>query len=130
MIGERGDGPIGLLVAASVFLLGATTLVSAALGYYARQVISAAAQDGAIMAATLDGNSTDGAALVDRLIADAGSSLIDGWSTTTAVEEDETGRRRVVMVVRAEVIGPVGRWPIEARGSAPIEEFVPQAVGE
>lgn len=130
MIGERGDGPIGLLVAASVFVFGSTLLIHAALGYYARQVIGAAAQDGAIMAAALDGNPAEGAALVDLLIADAGSSLIDGWSTTAAVEEDEAGRRRVVTVVRAEVIGPVGRWPIEARGSAPIEEFVPQAVGQ
>lgn len=128
--GERGDGPVGLLVAASVFVIGSTLLVHAALGHFAQRVMAGAAQEGAVTAAMLNGGVDDGIAVTDQLIAEAGRSLFTTWNTTAEVQRDAAGRRTVLVAVQAEVIGPLGPWSAEAAASAPIEEFLAQRPGD
>ncbi|MGI9597050.1 MAG: hypothetical protein ACR2QK_12875 [Acidimicrobiales bacterium] len=127
---DRGDGPIGLLVAASVFVLGLTSLVYAGLGYHANQLVTSAAQQGAAVAARLGGTPEDGVATADEMLARWAGPLVDRRSTTATVVREPDGRGRVVITIEADVVAPLGAWPVEVSGSAPIEEFVHQRAAD
>ncbi len=123
---DRGDGPIGMVIGASVFVLGLVLTIDVGLGYYARLVLSGAAQEGAVEAARLGGSVAEDMAQTDALISGSSGSLLRSWSTRGRVETDGLGGRRVVIETSAVVAGPIGSWTLTATGSAPVERFRPQ----
>ena len=56
-------------------------VVQFALAYYARTVVSGAAQDGASAAARRDASTNDGVALAESLVEDAAGSLLESPET-------------------------------------------------
>ena len=105
----------------------AMLVVQFGLAYYAQQVFSGAAQDGAANGARRDSSPEAGRALAEDLAARAGSSLVEDYQAHVSVEGD-----RVVVTVSGDVVSliPFRRAiRVEASGSAPIESFRPQREG-
>ena len=126
---DGGDGPVGVVIAATVFVLGSSLVVHGALGHHARLVVGAAAAEGAAVAATGAGGPGAAAELVDRALAGSAGSLLARWETSTEVRVDSGGRRRVVVIVDAAVAGPLGAWPIRVTATAPVEELPGSSTG-
>lgn len=123
----QGDGPIGLIIGAGVFLAGLMLVIYIALAYHGQQILAGATQEGAVVAARLDGDPSDGVALTRELISLSGSSLIDDLSVTgPRFEVNGAGDEWVIIEASGAVKGPLGPWPISATGSAPVEQFTPQ----
>ncbi len=124
---DRGDGPIGLIIGAGVFLAGFMMVIYLALAYHGQQILAGATQEGAVFAARLDGDPNDGKALTSQLISSSGGSLIDNLQVSgPRFETNAAGDEWVVIEATGDVAGPLGPWSISATGSAPVEQFAPQ----
>jgi Flp pilus assembly protein TadG len=108
-------------------LVAAMLVVQYGLAYHARQVMAGAAQDGAASAARQGSGPRAGAGLADALIEQAAGSLLTSHSTSGSSDGD-----RVTVTARGRVVSLLPFFPgpeVSARGSARIEEFVPQGAG-
>ena len=102
-----------------VLLLAFWLVLQYALVAHVRHVALAAAQDGALAAASGSG---DPAATARELMASVGS-----MSSNLAVAP-QVGPRQVTVTVRADVLRvfPFGTFDVAVSASAPVERFVPQ----
>lgn len=102
-------------------------VVQFALAYYARTVVSGAAQDGASAAARRDASAAEGVALADALVEQAAGSLLSSHVVTPS------GDGEVVTIrVEGEVVSVLpffGSITVSASSSARVEEFTPQGAG-
>lgn len=118
-----------MIVGSGLFLLGAMLAVNLALGHHADRILDSAtlagARHGASQGALTGGSRAEAVLVTDRMIERSGRSLFETWSTTAVIENDG-GRRRIVVETRARLAGPLGSWPVSATGSAVLEEFTPQ----
>ncbi len=123
---ERGSALV-TTISVGAILLAMMLVVQFGLAYYAQQVLSGAAQDGAVTAARRDSSMEEGRRFADHLVAQSGSSLLLSQQTTVFDEGD-----RAVVTIRGEVVSLipfVRSLTVQASGSAPFEEFNPQEVG-
>ena len=125
--GERGDGPVGSVIGAGVFLAGLLLVVQLALSHHAAHLLAVAADHGARHGARLDGSTDEAIDASDRFLDRSGRTLLDRWSTVARVESDGLGGRRLVVVITADLTGPLGGRRVVVSTSAPIEAFTPQA---
>jgi len=99
-------------------------VVQFALEYYARTVMSGAAEDGASAAARRDASPDAGAALADRLVEEGAGSLLTSHVATASVDEAV-----VTVTVRGDVVSLLpffGTITVAVASSARVEEFTPQ----
>lgn len=99
-------------------------VVQFGLAYYARQVLSGAAQDGAAAGARRDSSPEAGRQLAENLVAQSGSSLLVGYRADVVEQGGQ-----VTVTLRGEVVSlmPFQRsLSVVASGSAPTETFRPQ----
>lgn len=102
-------------------------VVQFALAYYARTVVSGAAQDGASAAARRNASTDDGVALAESLVEDAAGSLLESHNVAASVGDDT-----VTVRVEGEVVSVLpffGTITITGSSSARIEDFTPQGAG-
>ena len=107
-----------------VVLLATLLVVQFALAYYARTVMSGAAQDGAAAAARQNATAAEGQSLTDSLVSEAAGSLLE-HHTVTASSTGDT----VTVRVEGEVVSLLpffGTITVVATGSAHVEQFEPQ----
>jgi Flp pilus assembly protein TadG len=105
-------------------LIALLFVVQFALAYYARTVVSGAAQDGAAAAARRNASTADGIALADSLVEQGAGSLLDSHSATASATDNV-----VTVRVEGEVVSLLpffGTITVAASSSARIEEFSPQ----
>jgi len=110
-----------------LILLTMLFVVQFSLAYYARTVVSGAAQDGASAAARRDASTADGIALADSLVEQAAGSLFESHAASAS-----TADGRVTVRVEGEVVSLLpffGTITVTASGSARIEQFTPQGDG-
>ena len=102
-------------------------VVQFALAYYARTVVSGAAQDGASAAARRDASPEAGAALAGSLVEEGAGSLLTSHFSTSSVDDAV-----VTVTVHADVMSLLpfmGTITVSARSSARVEDFTPQGAG-
>lgn len=123
---ERGSALVTTL-STGVILIAMMLVIQFGLAYYAQQVLSGAAQDGAVTAARRDSTLENGRQFAEQLVAEAGSSLLLSHQTTVADEGD-----RAVVTITGEVVSLipfVRTLSVRASAAAPFEDFQPQEVG-
>jgi Flp pilus assembly protein TadG len=121
--GDRGEVTATVLMVPLV-LLAMMLVVQFALAYYARQVVSGAAQDGAAAAARQHSSPGVGAALAEQLISEGAGSLLTAHSASGSSDGE-----RVYVEASGEVVTVLPFFPaitVTATGSAAIEEFTPE----
>ena len=117
---DRGEVTT-FVVMLPVILVALLFVIQFGLTYYARQVLAGAAQDGAAAAARLDSSPGDGEALVETLIGESGSSLMESYDATVSSDGEV-----VTVSTTAQVISLLpffGPLTVEASASARIESF-------
>ncbi len=123
---ERGTATV-TTITVGVVLLATMMVVQFGLAYYAQQVLAGAAHDGAATGARRDATPESGRRHADQLVDQAGSSLLVDHRSEVEVRGD-----RVVVTIRGEVVSLIpfrSSIPVEASGSAPVEDFRPQGAG-
>jgi len=117
---DRGE-VTATVVMMPVVLVALLFVVQFGLTYYARQVLAGAAQDGAAAAARLDASASEGEALAETLIAEAGSSLLESYDASVSSDGEI-----VTVSASGEVISLLpffGSLTVEASASARVEAF-------
>jgi Flp pilus assembly protein TadG len=112
------------VIVVPVVLLTMLFVVQYGLAYYARQVLAGAAHDGAAAAARERSNPSQGAALAEQLISEAGGSLFGSYQASAASDGDT-----VTVTATGEVVSLLpffGTITVTATGSANVERFEPQ----
>ena len=112
------------VIVVPVVLLTMLLVVQYGLAYYARQVLAGAAHDGAAAAARERSNPSQGAALAEQLIGEAGGSLIGSYQASAASDGDT-----VTVTATGKVVSLLpffGTITVTATGSANVERFEPQ----
>ena len=132
---SRGDGPVGQIIGAGIVVSGLLLLAQFGLALHADRLLTSVAQDAALHGARHRGRAAEARSMADRLVDRSAGSLVPRWRTEVVIESagDDSlvpgapiGRRRMVVRITGSVTGPLGSWPVEATGSASIEDFVPQ----
>ena len=107
-----------------VVLLALLLVVQFGLAYYARQVLSGAAQDGAAAAGRQGSSPAAGVSLTDTLVEEAGGSLFDSHNTTAS-----SSGNLVTVQTSGEVVSLLpffGTITVQASATAKVESFDPQ----
>lgn len=120
---DRGE-VTATVILVPVVLVALLFVIQFSLTYYARAVLSGAAQDGAAAGARRDSSPGAGAALTDQLVAESAGALLTSHTSFGGSNGDT-----VTVVARGEVVSIlpfVGTITVEASASAQIEEFNPQ----
>ena len=110
-----------------VVLLATLLVVQFALAYYARTVMSGAAQDGAAAAARRNASVSEGISLTDSLLSNAAGSLLNDYSVTASTSDDTVTVRAEGEVV--SLLPFFGTITVAATGSAHLEQFDAQGAG-
>lgn len=122
--GRHDDGSVSTeLVIVLPAVIALTLLgVQAGLLFHARQVVVAAAHQGALAAASEYGTAADGQAGAEAFLAQTGDSALSSW-TVSADRSDE----QVVVRIVAEPYSAVPFWSVSVSGQAsmPTERIVP-----
>lgn len=127
MRGARSDdrGEVSAtVILVPVVLVALLFVVQFSLAYYARVVLSGAAQDGAAAGARRDSSPAAGAVLSDQLIAESAGSLLTSHSSSGSLAGDTVTVTATGDVV--SILPFVGTITVRASGSARIEQFEPQ----
>lgn len=107
-----------------VVLVALMFVVQCGLNYYARQVLAGAAQDAAAAAARIDASASEGEALANDLIGEAGASLFQSYSVDVT-----TGAEQVTVTASGEVVSLLPFFDtvsVTATAAASVERFDPQ----
>lgn len=107
-----------------VVLVALMFVIQFGLNYYARQVLAGAAQDAAAAAARIDASASEGEALANDLIGEAGASLFQSYSVDIA-----SGVEQVTVTASGEVVSLLPFFDtvsVTATAAASVERFDPQ----
>ena len=108
-------------------LIATMLVVQVGLAYYARTVVSGAAQDAAAASARRNATQAEGVALADSLLEQAAGSLLESHSVVAS-----TNGATVTVRVDGEVVSLLpffGAMTVSATGTAHVEDFVAQGDG-
>ncbi len=118
--GERGSAAVELVLLTPLLMICVLVVVQFALWQHARQVLLAAAQEGARAARAQGGTAEDGRARAVELIEQIGPDLVASPSVTV-----DRGLDIVSVRVRAQAVNIVPGLPLRvtATSAGPVERF-------